>query len=209
MYLASSPLLLRKLYSSLIWKLPGSEKRIYLTFDDGPIPQITPWVLDLLSEYNAKATFFCIGKNVERNTDIFKSILSQGHSIGNHTYTHLNGWRSSVTDYLNDINKCGELIDSNLFRPPYGKIKRSQIRHILPSHKIIMWDILSRDFDENLNLEKGFEYIKKHVKPGSIIVFHDSIKAWPRLQILLPRTLEYFRMLGYTFEKIEIKLLQK
>lgn len=202
MYLARSPLLLRRIYASLTWRIAGTERRIFLTFDDGPIPEITPWVLEQLKTYNAKATFFCIGDNVKKHQSIFDEIKEAGHSIGNHTFHHLNGWKSSLNEYVQDTKNCSELVDSNLFRPPYGRIKRSQIKSLLPDYKIIMWDVLSRDFDKSLSIEKGFEYIKKHVRPGSIIVFHDSVKAWPRLKELLPLTLEYFSKEGYSFEKI-------
>lgn len=202
MYLARSPLLLRRIYASLTWRIAGTERRIFLTFDDGPIPEITPWVLGQLKTYNAKATFFCIGDNVKKHHSIFDEIKDAGHGIGNHTFHHINGWKSSLNEYVEDTKNCNELVDSNLFRPPYGRIKRSQIKSLLPDYKIIMWDVLSRDFDKTLSIDKGFQYIKKHVRPGSIIVFHDSVKAWPRLKELLPLTLEYFSKAGYSFEKI-------
>jgi peptidoglycan-N-acetylglucosamine deacetylase len=182
--------------------MPGTERRIFFTFDDGPIPEVTPWVLEQLKTYNAKATFFCIGDNVEKHSGIYDDVIAAGHSIGNHTFHHLNGWQTSVKNYVEDVNKCSEIVNSNLFRPPYGKITRSQIRTLIPHYKIIMWDILSRDFDKTLNVDKGFEYIKKHIKPGSVIVFHDSLKAWPRLKELLPRTLEFCKNEGYIFDKI-------
>ncbi len=202
MYLARSPLLLRRIYASLTWRIAGTERRIFLTFDDGPIPEITPWVLGQLKTYNAKATFFCIGDNVKKHHSIFDEIKDAGHGIGNHTFHHINGWKSSLNEYVEDTKNCNELVDSNLFRPPYGRIKRSQIKSLLPDYKIIMWDVLSRDFDKTLSIDKGFQYIKKHVRPGSIIVFHDSVKAWPRLKELLPLTLDYFSKAGYSFEKI-------
>ena len=179
---------------------------MYLTFDDGPHETATPFVLDQLKQYNAKATFFCIGKNVAAHQEIYQRILKEGHSVGNHTYNHINGWKVSDEVYLEEIQQTKELIKSNLFRPPYGRIKRSQLKKLqTPNSKIqiIMWDVLSGDFDTNLTPEACLGYVLYHTKPGSIIVFHDSTKAMERMQYALPKVLEHFSKEGYVFKGIE------
>ena len=179
---------------------------MYLTFDDGPHETATPFVLDQLAQYNAKATFFCIGKNVATHPEIYQRILNEGHSTGNHTYNHVNGWKVSDEVYLEEIRQTGLLIKSNLFRPPYGRIKKSQIKKLqTPNSKLqtIMWDVLSGDFDTNLTAEACIGYVLYHSKPGSIIVFHDSTKAMERMQYALPKVLEHFSKEGYVFKGIE------
>ena len=202
MYLVKTPWWLRVLYPSLVWRMPGKDKKIYLTFDDGPHPTATPFVLDQLKESGAKATFFCIGKNVAEHPAIYQRITDEGHSIGNHTYNHTNGWNVSDAVYLKDINDAGAVIQSNLFRPPYGRIKRSQQKklHVADADlKIIMWDVLSGDFDTDLTPEACLGYVLYHTRPGSIIVFHDSEKAFPRMSHALPKVLAHFQKEGYTF----------
>ena len=203
MYLVKTPWLLRQLYSSLIWHLPNEENKIYLTFDDGPHPTITPFVLDVLKKYNAKATFFCIGKNVTSHPEIYLRIIEEGHRVGNHTYSHLNGWKAKDREYFADILEAEQVIETDLFRPPYGRISRVQAKEILPKFKIIMWDILSGDFDIKLSPQKCLEYVTKKTKPGSIIVFHDSEKAFPRLEYALPKALEFFAEKGFICSVIE------
>ncbi len=193
---------MRAYYPKLTWLLPNASKEVYLTFDDGPTPEITDWVLDQLEQYNAKATFFLIGKNVDENPEIFERLKASGHSLGNHTYNHINGWAHSKTDYIADFHRCQELNSTRLFRPPYGKIKKDQSKAIGETHNIIMWDIISYDFDSNTTPEQCFGYIKKHVRPGSIIVFHDSKKAWPNLKEALPKTLDFLKSGGYKMEAI-------
>ena len=206
MYLINSPWWLRALYPSLTWRIKMREKVLYLTFDDGPHETATPFVLDELQRYNAKATFFCIGKNVAEYPEIYQRILKEGHSVGNHTYNHVNGWKVSDAVYLEEIQQTATLVKSNLFRPPYGRIKRSQLKKLqTPNSKLqtIMWDVLSGDFDTNLTAEACIGYVLYHSKPGSNIVFHDSTKAMERMQYALPKVLEHFSKEGYVFKGIE------
>ena len=209
MYLAKSPWWLKMLYPQMVWNKSRQEKTIYLTFDDGPIPKVTPWVLKTLKVYNAKATFFCIGDNIQKHPEIFAQLEADGHTIGNHTQNHLKGWAVADEIYLDNIKQCSKWMDSYLFRPPYGRIKRSQIREIQNSKfktqnrdqafKIIMWDVLSGDFDTQLSPEKCLQNVLKYTNNGSIIVFHDSLKAWERLAYVLPKALEFWQKEGYSF----------
>ena len=197
---------MRVLYPSLIWRIKTNEKVLYLTFDDGPHETATPFVLDQLKNYNAKATFFCIGKNVMAHPEIYERILGEGHSVGNHTYHHVNGLKVADEVYIEEIEKTKALVKSNLFRPPYGRMKRSQIKKLETSNaklQTIMWDVLSGDFDTKLTPEACLHNVLKHSKPGSIIVFHDSTKAWDRMQYALPKVLEHFTKEGYAFKNIE------
>ncbi len=204
MYLVKTPLLLKKLYPGLTWNLNRDQRCIYLTFDDGPIPIVTPFVLKTLKHYNAKATFFCIGDNVQKHPDIFTQVKACGHTIGNHTFNHLRGWATDTQTYANNFKKCDELLHTPYFRPPYGRIKRAQVRQLqqLKNNelKIIMWDILSGDFDINLKPEKCLLDVLKYTKNGSIVVFHDSLKAQPRLEYVLPRAMEHWSKEGYEFK---------
>jgi peptidoglycan/xylan/chitin deacetylase (PgdA/CDA1 family) len=206
MYLVKTPFWLRALYPSLTWRIKGGAKTIYLTFDDGPHPTATPFVLEQLRKYNAKATFFCIGKNVAEHPAVYQNILADGHTVGNHTYHHLNGWKTKDDIYLDDIEQASTLINSKLFRPPYGRIRNSQQKQLATRHpqlQTIMWSVLSGDFDTNLTPEACLGYVLYHTKPGSIIVFHDSTKAWDRMQYALPKVLEHFTKEGYVFDAIQ------
>ena len=202
MYLAYSPFWLRWFYRDLTWHKSRSNKCIYITFDDGPIPVVTPWVLNILKQFNVKATFFCIGDNVAKHPDIYRQILADGHSVGNHTFNHLNGWKTGDKAYLENIEQCKELVQSNLFRPPYGRSKKSQYSILNTQYSIIMWDVLSGDFDINLSPEKCLNNVLKHSRNGSIIVFHDSLKAFERLEYALPLALENLKKKGYNFSKL-------
>jgi peptidoglycan/xylan/chitin deacetylase (PgdA/CDA1 family) len=206
MYLIKTPFLLRAFYPNCVWKMPTNEKGIYLSFDDGPHPIATPFVLEQLDKYQAKASFFCIGKNVAEHPVIYEQIIAKGHTVGNHTQHHVNGWHTKDDMYLQNIHEASSLISSDFFRPPYGRIKRSQIKKIqanknLPQ-QIIMWDVLSGDFDTKISGEVCLKNVLKHTKAGSIVVFHDSVKAWDRLKIALPATLEYFSQKGYHFKAL-------
>ena len=213
-YWVKTNVLIKKIFSHYVWDIPNTENKIYLTFDDGPTPEITEWVLEELQKYNAKATFFCIGNNIEKHTDIFEKIATNGHSIGNHTFNHVNGWKTSTKEYLENVNLCESSIhnlkstilnlQSKLLRPPFGKIKMSQSKRLRQlGYKIIMWDVLSADFDARISPEKCLENVLKNVKSGSIIVFHDSIKAFPNLKYTLPKALKYWAAKGFVFEKID------
>jgi len=205
LYLKKTPYLV-KLFSNknLIWDFKSVDKSIYLTFDDGPTPGITEKVLTILDEFNAKATFFCLGKNVKDNPDIFQKIITQGHSVGNHTYDHFNGWKTNEDEYLLNIKKAEKYISSNLFRPPYGRIKKSQIQNIKNKYKIILWTVLSGDFDKNISKEKCLSNVINYAQKGSIIVFHDSVKAKEKILFALPEVLKYFSDKGFSFERIQI-----
>lgn len=202
MYLAKTPKVLKRTYPKYLWDFTSIEKSIYLTFDDGPTTEITSWVLAELRKFNAKATFFCIGKNVEQHPDLFKEVLAEGHAVGNHTYSHLNGWETKSFAYLKDVLKCSKVFQSNLFRPPYGKITRFQAKAILSDYTIVMWDVLSADFDKNCSPEKCLKNVIENTKKGSIIVFHDSLKAEKNLKYTLPKVLEHFSKQGFQFKTI-------
>ncbi|MFD0750641.1 polysaccharide deacetylase family protein [Mucilaginibacter calamicampi] len=205
MYLVKTPWLLKKIYPQLIWDNDKRNRTIYLTFDDGPIPIVTPFVLNILEQYKAKATFFCIGDNANKHTDIFEKVKAAGHAIGNHTFNHLKGWDTKDEVYVSNFLKADELLHTQLFRPPYGRIKRSQIKLLKkrsPNLQIIMWDVLSGDFDVNLSPAKCLQNVLKHTRPGSIIVFHDSLKAFDRLEYVLPRAMEVWSKEGYTFSRL-------
>ena len=205
MYLVRSPLLLKWYYPQLTWNKTRDHKVIYLTFDDGPIPDVTDFVLKTLNSFSAKATFFCIGDNILKYPQIFESIKNDGHGIGNHTFNHLKGWDTSDDVYFQNFQKCQGQTDTNLFRPPYGRIKKSQIAQIkssYPAMEIIMWDTLSGDFDTKLSPERCLTNVIKYTRNGSIIVFHDSLKAFDRLYYTLPKVLEHFSQLGYRFGQL-------
>jgi peptidoglycan/xylan/chitin deacetylase (PgdA/CDA1 family) len=200
--MVSLPTFLRWIYPSAIWNLPSERKVLYLTFDDGPNPVVTEKILELLEEYDAKATFFCIGKNIEQHPELLKLVKSKGHHIGSHTYSHINGWESNSTDYLTDYQKGRELASSNLFRPPYGRILLNPLQTIQKQDKVIMWDILSKDYDASITPETVLNNVLRNIKPGAIIVFHDSEKAKKNVLAVLPQLLQYLKQQGYAMEAI-------
>jgi peptidoglycan/xylan/chitin deacetylase (PgdA/CDA1 family) len=205
MYLVKTPWLLKQLYPGLTWAADRTQRSIYLTFDDGPIPIVTPFVLNILKQYKAKATFFCIGDNVGKHPDIFEQVKASGHAIGNHTYNHLKGWKTENKIYVDNFLRCDEQLHSNLFRPPYGRIKRRQVKLLKqarPGLQLIMWDVLSGDFDQKLRPEDCLNNVLKYTEPGSIIVFHDSLKAWPRLEYVLPRAMDHWSKAGYKLSSL-------
>lgn len=199
--------LIKKLFCNYVWDLPNSKNKIYLTFDDGPIPEITEWVLDELKKNEVKATFFCIGNNIQKHPELFKKVIQEGHSIGNHTFNHVNGWKTTTKDYLENVKLCELAManqKTNLFRPPYGKIKKEQSKQLRQlGYKIIMWDVLSADFDQTISPEQCLKNVLSNVKSGSIIVFHDSIKASQNLKFALPKTLEFLKEKGFEFDLIK------
>jgi peptidoglycan/xylan/chitin deacetylase (PgdA/CDA1 family) len=204
-YLSKTPRWLRPLHSDAWWKLPGEGNKLYLSFDDGPHPVITPFVLDALDKVGAKASFFCIGNNVTRYPEVYKDIIARGHRVGNHTYDHLNGWKTADAIYAENVVRAGELIQSNLFRPPYGRLKKSQKKLLNLQKKplqLVMWDVLSGDFDTRLDARKCQEFVLKGVEPGSIVVFHDSEKAFPRLGKMLVQTLERLADKGFQMKSL-------
>jgi len=193
----------------MTWDLKGDHREVYLTFDDGPTPVVTPWVLDQLDAAKAKATFFCLGRNVDKYGDIYNQILAAGHSVGNHSYSHLKGFRSSIKRYMDDIHLASDMIDSKLFRPPYGRILPGQVKAVIEEYDIIMWDVLSIDYNSGLTGDRVLRNVTNNVKPGSIIVFHDSDKASDNLYYALPRTLEFLQENGYTMKAIPSAGIQK
>lgn len=207
MFLHYSPFWLKAFYSGFVWHIPTREKKIYLTFDDGPIPDITEFVLDTLDKFSAKATFFCIGDNVRKNPEIFRKVLKNGHSVGNHTFNHMNGWKSENADYIENFIKCRQqmVLETTLFRPPYGRIKKAQSMLMPKDQKIIMWDVLSGDFSPEITPEVCLAKTIKYTRPGSIVLFHDSIKASTNMQYALPRFLDHFSQMGYRFEALPMQ----
>jgi peptidoglycan/xylan/chitin deacetylase (PgdA/CDA1 family) len=211
MLIVRPPSLLTRALHRMTWDFhegqTGEKKEAYLTFDDGPTPGVTPWVLHRLDEAGAKATFFCLGRNAEKHPDLMKQILAAGHSVGNHSYSHLKGFRTSVRRYMDDVNLASNLIDSKLFRPPYGRILPGQVRAVLELYDLIMWDVLSIDYNTSLDGDRVLQNVIRNVKPGSIIVFHDSEKASDNLAFALPRTLEYLRENNFTMKAIPSRSL--
>ncbi len=204
-YLVRTPWWLKKIYSGLIWQMPVKEKVLYLSFDDGPHPEVTPFILDELKKYNARATFFCIGKNVKEYPQIYRRVLMDGHRVGNHTQNHLNGWKVADKKYIENIRDAAQLIDSDLFRPPYGRISlfQSKLLRAAPFHyKIVMWEVLSGDFDRDIDGATCARNVIRSARPGSIVVFHDSEKAYDRVSRALPVVLKHFSEKGYRFEVI-------
>lgn len=221
-YLVKTPQFVQRIYPERIWAFPKNNNNIYLTFDDGPIPEVTPWVLSLLKEYNAKATFFCIGDNILKYPEIFQQIIFEEHSIGNHTFNHLNGWKTSTEKYIDNCVAFEEILKrvqddkfnstlhsalstqhSTLFRPPFGKTTSKQARILQEKgYKVIMWDVLSADFDTSISKEKCLENVINNLQSGSVIVFHDSLKAEEKLKFVLPKVLEHIKELGFKCQPI-------
>jgi peptidoglycan/xylan/chitin deacetylase (PgdA/CDA1 family) len=215
-----TPLVAKKLFPNYVWDIATTDKVIYLTFDDGPTPEITNWTLNVLKQYDAKATFFCIGNNIAKHPEIFQNIIIDEHAIGNHTHNHIKGWQNSAKAYLKNIKEAQRVIDFqiqnlklvnhkasilNLFRPPYGQITPKQGKKLIElDYKIIMWDVLSFDWDKNVAPETCLKNVISKSNKGSIIVFHDSVKASKNMQYTLPKVLEYFSKKGYTFKCLEI-----
>jgi peptidoglycan-N-acetylglucosamine deacetylase len=204
MNLYSAPFWIRALYpKDLLWRVPTRSREIFLTFDDGPVPEVTPLVHEILKKYNVKATFFCVGENVKKYPEIFDLLLKAGYAVGNHTYHHVKAWKTSYDSYLSEVQQCGQLVTSRLFRPPHGQINRKIARQLRKDYRIIMWSALTGDYDKKLTGEQCLSNAIKHTSPGSIIVFHDSIKARERMEYALPLYIEYCLKQGYTFRILE------
>jgi peptidoglycan/xylan/chitin deacetylase (PgdA/CDA1 family) len=197
-----TPRILKTVFPEITWDFQDTEPSLYLTFDDGPTPAITTEVLSILARFNAKATFFCIGRNVERNPDVYQQLLTNGHATGNHTYSHLKGWYTPNREYYNDINLAAQFIQSGLYRPAYGMITPVQLRQLGQQYRIVMWNIMSYDFDYSTSPEKCLKNVIRYTSSGSIVVFHDSVKASKKLLFALPRVLEYYADKGFTFKSI-------
>lgn len=194
-----TPYVAKLVYPSLVWDMPSADNKIYITFDDGPHPEVTPLVLKILDDYNAKATFFCVGENVSKFPETYSLLKQNGHAVGNHSFNHLNGWKTTNRDYYKNFNKASELIDSDLMRPPYGRISPSQIRHLKKKFRIIMWSALSYDFDARVSKEDCLELSIKNSTAGTIIVFHDSEKAKEKMLYALKGFLKHFNREGMEF----------
>ena len=203
MTIAQTPTIIKKIYPSIIWNIKDEKDGVFLTFDDGPTPEVTENVLDILDSFNAKASFFCIGRNVERYPDIFKETIKRGHTVGNHTYSHLNGWKSSRNQYLNDVYLTDNIFSSSFFRPPYGKIKKAQRKVLKHKFNIIMWSVLSYDFNRKISKEECLLNVVNHKDNGAIVVMHDSVKASKNMLYALPRILEQKLKEGKKFKALD------
>ena len=200
-----TPKIFHRLFPQLLWKVNVTSKIIYLTFDDGPHPKITPKVLNILADYGVKASFFCVGENVRKYPGTFKQIIMAGHTVGNHTFHHLKGWVTPNEAYLEDVKSCHALVNSSLFRPPYGKLKLSQIRALKKQFRLVMWSVIAYDYDKKISPGQCLEIVTKNTGPGDIVVFHDSEKAAKNMLYALPRFLEYFSEKGFRFESLDVK----
>ena len=203
MLIEQPPLLLRWLYPRALWRMDKHEKAVYLTFDDGPIPGITPWVLDLLDHYGIKATFFMVGDNVRKHPEEFRRVVERGHRIGNHTFNHIRGFEYRAKNYLANTEKANEYLHTDLFRPPHGYMRWMQYHVLKKKYRIVMWDLVTRDYSWRLTGEQVLEKVQRYVRNGSIITFHDSLKSEPRLKYALPRSIEWLLAQGYTFKVFE------
>ncbi|MBO5865975.1 MAG: polysaccharide deacetylase family protein [Bacteroidaceae bacterium] len=203
MFIEQVPAFVRNLYPKALWRMDPKEKAVYLTFDDGPIPVITPWVIDLLGQYNIKATFFMVGDNVRKHPQEFKQVIEAGHKVGNHTFNHLKGLFTNTRDYVENVEKADALIHSNLFRPPHGLLRHSQYKKLNKQYRFIMWDLVTRDYSYRLNGEEVLANVKRLVRNGSIITFHDSLRSEKNLKYALPRAIEWLLEQGYSFKVFE------
>jgi peptidoglycan/xylan/chitin deacetylase (PgdA/CDA1 family) len=197
------PTVLRPLIGrNYLWRKNSSEKVVYLTFDDGPVPEVTPQVLSVLDDFNIKATFFCVGDNVNKYPELYREILLKGHSVGNHTFHHLNGFKVEHEQYLNDVEQASQLIDSRLFRPPYGKLTRREKKILEQKFQIVLWDVISYDYDRNLSPSQVLENVKQNSRNGSVILFHDSVKAKNNMLSVLPDAINFLLAKGFRFERL-------
>lgn len=202
MLIEQPPRFYRALYSRAIFRMNPREKAVYLTFDDGPIPEVTPWVLDVLDTYGIKATFFMVGHNVDKHPQVYQEVMARGHRVGNHTYNHIQGLYCSRATYLKNTKKAADLLQTDLFRPPHGHMRHSQYKVLRKHYRIIMWDLVTRDYSKRITPEQVLKNVQRYVRPGSIITFHDSLKSWNNgnLRYALPRAIEYLQAEGYAFK---------
>jgi len=203
MYLVKTPQFIQNLFPNYTWTIPTREKVMYLTFDDGPIPEVTPWVLEQLQAFDAQATFFCVGENIRINREVFDTVVEAGHAVGNHTYSHINGWGTDNLPYFLNVRKCAHQVHTDLFRPPYGRLMPKQSQFLQRHYRIVMWDVLSGDFDPNISKEQCLNNVLNYARKGSIIVFHDSLKSKDKLKFVLPAVLKHYTNLGYRFDRLE------
>lgn len=200
MFIEQPPLIYRLIFPGSLWrKKPEKRKIIYLTFDDGPIPEITPWVLDILDKYNVKATFFCVGDNVRKYPEVYQQLLDRGHQVGNHTFNHLQGIKTRTKNYIKNVELAAEYIESKLFRPPHGHIRFNQFFRLRKKYQIVLWDVVTRDYSKYMTPEKVIKNVQRYTRDGSIIVFHDSLKAEKNMKEALPKAIEWLKQEGYTF----------
>jgi peptidoglycan/xylan/chitin deacetylase (PgdA/CDA1 family) len=203
MIIEQPPFLFRALFPGACWRIDKARKQVCLTFDDGPIPEVTPWVLDVLDKYQIKACFFCVGDNVRKYPDIYQMIIDRGHQTGNHTYNHLHGWTLPATVYHDNVDKAAELIAGNLFRPPHGHLPLRHFFRLRNKYRVIMWDVVTRDYSKRMTAKGVLNVVKHYTRPGSIIVFHDSLKSWDKLKTALPASIEWLLAQGYSFGLID------
>lgn len=203
MFIEQPPWFYRALFPGATWRIPSDEQCVYLTFDDGPIPQVTPWVLNTLDQYGVKATFFMVGDNVRKHPDVFRMVVERGHAVGNHTFHHIQGIRYSTRGYLADVELAARLIPGNLFRPPHGHMRFPQLLRLRKTHRIVMWDVVTRDYSPHLSPQQVLENVKRYTRPGSILVFHDSLKAERNMRWAMPRAIEWLLQEGYRFKRME------
>lgn len=205
MFVEQPPLLYRMLFPECLWRIQKKQKCVYLTFDDGPIPEVTPWVLDTLDRYGVKATFFMVGDNVKRNPQLLEEVLRRGHSVGNHTMNHLQGRKVSTDEYIENIERANEMLHTNLFRPPHGIMRLKQAKIVRSRYTVIMYDVVTRDYARKIDGEGVLNNVKRYVRRGSIVVFHDSLKAEKNMKYALPRAIEWLKENGYEFCKIPMQ----
>jgi peptidoglycan/xylan/chitin deacetylase (PgdA/CDA1 family) len=203
MLIEQPPFLYRAFFPGAHWRFQTEEKAVYLTFDDGPIPEMTPWVLDVLDKYGIKATFFCVADNVRKYPEVYQQVLDRGHLTGNHTFHHLQGLKVTSKNYLNDVKNAEQFIQSNLFRPPHGHLRFSQFFMLRKQYKVIMWDVVTRDYSCLINADQVFKNVKKYTRNGSVIVFHDSLKAADKIKEVLPKSIDWLIEQGYSFKLID------
>ena len=203
MFIEQPPWFYRALFPGATWQIPSDERCVYLTFDDGPIPQVTPWVLNTLDQYGVKATFFMVGDNVRKHPDVFRMVVERGHAVGNHTFHHIQGIRYSTRGYLADVELAARLIPGNLFRPPHGHMRFPQLLRLRKTHRIVMWDVVTRDYSPHLSPQQVLANVKRYTRNGSILVFHDSLKAERNMRWAMPRAIEWLLQEGYRFKRME------